>query len=111
MIFLARKLTAAGPVGPVGVVVHREFARETSVFEQELAPTRALVMMETTAMEKVPRGWIVWVSLSIPSSFSLSYDMLSYSWDDRVNNVGEYVANVPWANTVNELQPSSLSFS
>jgi len=52
-------LTAGGPVGPVGVVVHRVFAREISVFEQELAPTRAQVMMETTAMEKVPRGWIV----------------------------------------------------
>jgi len=53
--FLARKWTVGGPVGPVGVVVHQVFAREISVFEQELAPTRYQVTMGSSATEKVQR--------------------------------------------------------
>ena len=108
---LARKWTAGGPVGPVGVVVHRVFAREISVFERELVPTRSQVMMESTAMEKVQRGMIAWVSLSTLSFSSLSYDILSYIRDGEVSNLIENIANFPWANIVNELQLSSLSFS
>ena len=55
---MARKWTAGGPVGPVGVVVHRVFARETSVFEQELALIPYHLRMENIVMkETVHSKW------------------------------------------------------
>ena len=53
---MARKWTADGPVGPVGVVVHPVFAREISVFEQELAPVPYRVKMESTVMRETVRS-------------------------------------------------------
>jgi len=50
--------TAGGPVGPAGVVVHREFAREISVFEQELAVIPYHLKMENIVMkETVHSKW------------------------------------------------------
>ena len=53
---MARKWTADGPVGLVGVVVHPVFAREISVFEQELAPVPYRVKMESTVMRETVRN-------------------------------------------------------
>ena len=53
---MARKWTAGGPVGPVGVVVHQVFARETSVFEQELAPVPYRVKMESIVTRETVRS-------------------------------------------------------
>ena len=53
---MARKWTAGGPVGLVGVVVHQVFARETSVFEQELAPSRYQVTMGSIVMKETVRN-------------------------------------------------------
>ena len=53
---MARKWTAGGPVGPVGVVLHQVFVREISVFEQELAPVPYQVKMESTAMRETVRS-------------------------------------------------------
>ena len=53
---MARKWTAGGPVGLVGVVVHQVFAREISVFEQELAPVPYQVKMESTVMRETVRS-------------------------------------------------------
>ena len=47
---------AGGPNGLVGAVVHRVFARETSVFEQELAPIPYQVKMESIAMKETVRN-------------------------------------------------------
>ena len=53
---MARKWTAVGRVGPVGVVVQRVFAREISVFEQELVPIPYQVKMESTVMKERVRS-------------------------------------------------------
>jgi len=53
---VARKWTAGGPNGPVGVVVHQVFAREISVFERELAPNPYQVKMESIVMKETVRN-------------------------------------------------------
>ena len=45
-----------GRVGQSGAAVQPVFARETSVFEQELAPTQSQLKMESIAMKETVRN-------------------------------------------------------
>ena len=56
--FLVPKWMVIGQVGHLGAAVLLVFAREIRKFEQELALIHSQVMMDSSAREKVLRGWI-----------------------------------------------------
>ena len=52
-----------GARGQAGAAVQPVFAREISAFEQELAPIRSQVTMESTATETARSNKTAWVSI------------------------------------------------